>query len=465
MHFSFQRLLLIAGCLLAACNKLVETPPPAAVVGASKVYADDRGAETAMEGIYLAMMNNMRGPFNGNFSVLPALSSDEIRCNLPPTPLNAAEDSFYLNRLTAGNIFNASQYTGCYRLIYDVNSLLDGLSGLNGLTAEKDSELRGEAELIRAFIYFYLVNLYGDVPLVVSTLYTATAVQPRAGAAAVYQQVVDDLEDAQRRLPVAYVGDGRTRPCRAVATALLARVWLYRGEWGLAAAAAGQVIGDGRYRLEPDLGRVFLNGSQEAIWQLMPVYEKEQPDGGSVRVATAEGGLLQPKTNSAAPMYVLQDSLVSSFEAGDLREGAWTEKLVLRGREFVYPSKYRQTVWTDVNPEYETVLRLAEMYLIRAEARARMGDAAGAAADLDVVRERAGLRVVGAGDDVVGAVLKERRIELFSEWGHRWMDLKRTGLAGVELGGKAGWKATDTLYPIPASELLANPYLTQNGGY
>ena len=455
-------ILILIGVLLTSCNKLVETSPPTARVDASTVYGSDSNAETAMEGVYLTMMNNPRGPFNGNWSVLPALSADDIKFAQSPAP---AEDSFYLNRLTAGNILNGPQYTGCYRLIYAVNSILDGLSGPNGISPQKNAELRGEAKFLRAFIYFYLVDLYGDVPLVVSTLYSATAVQPRAPADAVWQQLIADLQDAQRLLPVAYPGDDRTRPDQAVATALLARVYLYRGQWAQAADAAGQLIGDGRYRLEQDMSRVFLNGSQEAIWQLKPVYSQPQREGGPVRVATAEGTLFQPKKDSTAPGYVLTDSLVRSFEAGDMRVVSWTKKLVLRGKTYIYPSKYRQTVWTGVNQEYGTVIRLAEMYLIRAEATARAGDMTGAAADLNLVRQRAGLGPVDAGADLLDAIMRERRAELFSEWGHRWMDLKRTDKADLALGGKAGWKATDVLYPIPASELLANPNLTQNNGY
>ncbi|WP_431211756.1 RagB/SusD family nutrient uptake outer membrane protein [Puia sp. P3] len=194
-------------------------------------------------------------------------------------------------------------------------------------------------------------------------------------------------------------------------------------------------------------------------------HSQPQPDGAAVRLATAEGALFQPKRDSTAPVYAIQDSLFRSFEPGDTRVAAWTKRLVLRGKTYIYPWKYRQTVWTNANPEYETVMRMAEMYLIRAEARARVGDAAGAAADLNLVRQRAGLGPVDPNIGIIDAVMHERRVEFFSEWGHRWMDLKRTGMADGVLGGKAGWKATDALYPIPASELLANPNLTQNNGY
>ena len=466
MSFTFRSLFLWTACSLSlsSCNKLVETSPPSYAIDAATVFANDGNAERAMQGIYIQIMDNARGSYNGNIPVYTGLSGDELEPALPP--LNIDEDSFYMNQLTAGNRLNENQYTGSYRIIYSINSLLDGLAGPNRLSVTKNTELTGEAKLVRAFIYFYLVNLYGDVPLITSTLYTTTALQPRAPAADVYQQVISDLQDAQRSLPAAYITNDRTRPNQAVALALLARVWLYRGEWVSAASAAGQVITDTRYQLEPDLGKVFLNGSREAIWQWQPVYDRQQPTSVPVQMATAEGGLFLPKNDSAVPAYKMQDGLLNSLEPGDQRAGVWIKKVVINGSEYVYPSKYRQAVWTDVDPEYEMVLRLGELYLVRAEARVQMGDRTGAVADLNAVRQRAGLAAVAVNEnDLVDAIMRERRVELMAEWGHRWLDLKRTGLANGVLEGKVGWKATDTLYPIPTSERLANPHLTQNAGY
>ena len=135
---------------------------------------------------------------------------------------------------------------------------------------------------------------------------------------------------------------------------------------------------------------------------------------------------------------------------------------------YYYPYKYKLTALSLVDTEYNMVIRLAEVYLIRAEARAEQGNIAGAQADLDTVRARAGLPPTAAGDvpGLLGAIGHERQVELVAEWGHRWLDLKRTGLAGAVLGSeKPGWVATDTLYPIPAGELTANPALSQNPGY
>ena len=114
------------------------------------------------------------------------------------------------------------------------------------------------------------------------------------------------------------------------------------------------------------------------------------------------------------------------------------------------------------------VLRLAEQYLVRAEARVHLNDLDGALVDVNKIRNRAGLGVAsGASNELVlDLIYKERRRELFAEWGHRWFDLKRTGKADAVLSViKPGWQPTDVLFPIPQSELQNNPNMTQNPGY
>ena len=119
------------------------------------------------------------------------------------------------------------------------------------------------------------------------------------------------------------------------------------------------------------------------------------------------------------------------------------------------------------------VFRLGEQYLIRAEARAQQNNLAGAISDIDMIRSRAGLPLINDTepginkDNLLLAIEHERQIELFSEWGHRWLDLKRTGRAGAVLGPiKADWSSDDELYPIPQSERDKNPFLgEQNPGY
>lgn len=115
------------------------------------------------------------------------------------------------------------------------------------------------------------------------------------------------------------------------------------------------------------------------------------------------------------------------------------------------------------------VLRLSEQFLVRSEARAMQGDLIGAKEDLNKIRKRAGLPDTQAEtqSEILDAVLEERRHELFTEYGHRFFDLKRNGKLNTSLGNiKAGWNATDQFFPIPEAEINANPNLKpQNAGY
>ena len=443
-----------------SCQKLLSTPASQNEPPTQAVFNSDADAGSAFTGLYIQMMNNNGGLFNGDISLYAGLSSDELGC----TNAYLLQDSFYHNDLIASQPQCENLYTTAYYLLYVVNSALQGISASTGMSDSVKAQLQGEAEFNRALLYFYLVNLYGGVPLALSPDYTQTGFLPRSTVAQVYTQIDSDLVDAQQKLTSRYITtasapNDRTRPNQAAATALLARVWLYQQQWAAAEAAATAVINDGRYQLEPNLDQVFLSTSREAIWQLQPVYDSS---------ATADAGFFIPAYSFLPPTYVLTPMLLASYEPGDQRLVYWTAADTLRGHVYVYPYKYRQTAYQVANPEYEMVLRLAETYLIRAEARAEQGNLAGATADLNVVRNRAGLPNTTAVSQMslLTAIQHERQIELATEWGHRWLDLKRTGNAGTVLAGKpTGWDPTDALYPLPAQDLLSNPSLVQNPGY
>lgn len=140
----------------------------------------------------------------------------------------------------------------------------------------------------------------------------------------------------------------------------------------------------------------------------------------------------------------------------------------LRRFYFLAPRKYKNSyVATPV--ERSTVLRLAELYLIRAEAKLKLNDITGAQQDINVIRNRALLSSTTLTDPTQLAPLisLERERELFGEFGHRWFDLKRSGTIDQVLGATAGkiWSSTDSLFPIPDTAIRSNPFLTQNSGY
>jgi hypothetical protein len=245
---------------------------------------------------------------------------------------------------------------------------------------------------------------------------------------------------------------------------LLARVYLYTGKFSEAEAEASALIDNSSmYQLTNDVAAVFLKNSTEAIWQLRPLVTGNE---GATNEAIYFGQYYQF-------LNVLNPAIVSDFESGDARLLSWVGSFDTGSGLIYYPTKYKQTSSFAPLKEYSMVLRLAEQYLIRAEARAKLGDISGAVADLDIIRKRAQIPLIQDTNptinqaEVLLAVEHERFRELFTEWGHRWMDLRRTGRASAVLAPKkAGFSSSDELYPIPQSELDKNPRLgSQNPGY
>jgi hypothetical protein len=147
----------------------------------------------------------------------------------------------------------------------------------------------------------------------------------------------------------------------------------------------------------------------------------------------------------------------------------WVGSVTQGTNKWYFPRKYKEKSNTNSSVEYSIVFRLAEMYLIRAEARAKEGNLSGAKDDLNKIRNTAGLGNTNAStsNEINNAILAERKFELFTEYGQRFFDLKRTGTLDLHLASaKPGWNTTDNLLPLPANELIANPNLRpQNPGY
>ena len=331
------------------------------------------------------------------------------------------------------------------------------MAGSTGVAAPIQHQYLGEARLVRAFCYFYLTQLFGDVPLALTTDYRLNAVLPRAPQEKVYEQIIQDLQEAERLLQAAPAPD-RSRPNRDVATALLARVHLYRGAWAAAVASATSVLEKEHYQLAGHPDQVFVANSSEVLWQLYPVLPG---------MNSAEGYAFIPAAPATRPTYAITSSLYAAFAPGDKRQEAWLGSTTVGGEVYFYPAKYKIKASAD-KLEYNVVLRLAELYLIRAEARLHLQQLDAATEDLTHIRERAGLGPVAVTDaaTLLRAIEQERQVELFAEWGHRWLDLKRWGQADSVLGAaKPGWAPGKALFPIPFLELRYNPFLHQNPGY
>lgn len=467
LYTTMTGLLLIAASF-TSCKKLIEIPNPASAITQEVQFADSLTTLSAVTGIY-ALNSNGNGFAYSNvvFTALPALSADEL------TYINTASDyqQFYNYSLNPVNSGAAMLWGNIYQSIYQVNSVLGGVTNNNRLPASFQQQITGEMKVVRALYYFSLVNFFGDVPLVTTTDYSTTAHLPRSPVAAVYSHIMTDLADARKKLTATYPSAGHVRPNLYTAIALQAKVNLYRGNWQGAYNEADSVIRSGGFSLVPaaNIGKVFLHGSTEAIWQI--------PGAQAFSNGVPDAVAFVPGSANSFPNYLITPFLLNAFETGDQRLTNWTgSKVRVVGgvnQTQYYPYKYKNRLSTVAPAEDQMVLRLAEMYLIRAEAAAHLGGGGNleqALTDVNTIRLRAGLPAstadVTSQAAVLNAVMKERQTELFCEWANRWYDLKRTGTAAAVLGAeKTGYTDNAALYPVPQAQRDLNKLLTQNPGY
>jgi hypothetical protein len=483
-----------------ACKKLAETPVPPDQIAENIVYTNDATAISALTSLYSAMNAS---PFQktstsiGSVSLNTGLAADEFGVTSSFLTSSFIFPKFMQNDLaqvSATPAAGGEHWAPFYNFVFRCNAAIEGLSSskADGLTAKVRQQLIGEVKFIRAFCYFYLVNEFGDVPLALSTDPQVNTMLPRVSQKEVYDQMIADLLDAEEKLSSDFLdasllktSSERVRPTKWAATAMLARVYLYTGEYSNAEQKATSVISNiGLFQLLPDLNKVFLKNSGEAIWQIQPTETNLNTREGQTFVIPATGPVAG---TNGTPVY-LSKQLLNSFETNDKRKiyGNWVDTTIykvssspLKYDTIPYPYKYKIAASTGVNSingltEYFMVLRLAEQYLIRAEARAQLEDNNGAKADLNAIRNRAGLTNTTAGDktSLLAVILHERQVELFSEWGHRWFDLKRTGnidavmsvVTPLKANG-APWRSFQQFFPVPLKDLEASPNLTQTLGY
>ncbi|MBO9572850.1 MAG: RagB/SusD family nutrient uptake outer membrane protein [Chitinophagaceae bacterium] len=493
----FTTLLLLVFVAFSGCEKLVDIPPPINTISDEAAYSTDVSAAAVLTGIYAIMskpttasidLSSVVGQWTGlnSIPVLAGLSADELYLSVVG---GFNQRLFFSNSLASSISDGGKSWNPLYNLVYRCNAAIEGLNASHTLSESVKQQLLGEARFLRAYYYFYLVNLFGPVPLATTTDYEQNSMLSRSAVTDVYKQMVDDLQQAQIDLSDQFLNGSvngptteRTRPNKWAAAALLARVYLYMGDYANAATQAGLVLDNSTlFELLP-VNEVFLKNSREAIWQLQPTTSFWNTEEAKLFILSPTAGF-----NAEMNPYYLNPRLVNTPEAGDARfiPGNWIDTVTIEGQLYSYAYKYKVNAinmditsgtGTQLMTEYLMMMRLSEVYLIRAEARVQQGDLSGAIADLDKVRQRAGLPLIANTDpginqsDLLDAILHERRVELFTEGGHRWFDLKRTGkvneVMSVETPLKGGaWNSRETLYPLTRDELQKAPRLEQNPGY
>lgn len=362
-------------------------------------------------------------------------------------------EEIYRKEMLVNNDVAENTWEEAYETINITNNVLANLEVVD--EAEVD-RVEGEARFLRGVLYLELVRAYapawndGDpasslgVPLVLEPTSTVTeeSYVERASVSAVYTQILEDLQAAQALLPATNGFFAN----QAAAQAMLSRVYLMQQNYPAAAAMADSVISSALYRLNDNYADAFNNESNTA------------EDIFAVQVTSQDGindmntFFASPENTGRGDIYIEEDHLIL-YEPTDARLAFFYEDLDLGG--------FRTGKW-DNQFANVNIIRLAEMYLTRAEANFRAGTAVGATplADINVIRNRAGLDPVAS--VTLEDILLERRLELAFE-GHYIHDLKRT----ERPVGDLPFDSPRLVYPIPQREMDANPGLQgqQNEGY
>jgi tetratricopeptide (TPR) repeat protein len=449
----------VAALTAAACDDPFN-PTPQQEIALEEALDSPEEVGVAVNAMYDALQT-CDGGYCRNVLMYP----DAYAGNLDVTGTYVSDREVGRHAITAENDALPGIWGAAYEGINRANNVVASLPLLEDqFDADEYAALEGEARFVRALNYFTLVKFFGGVPLITEPRWVVDQESnvPRATAGQIWQQVEADLSAAVGLLPSGPGARGDGRANMEAAQALLARAHLYQGKWQQAYDLADAVIEGAEFSLVDSYAGAFENEqTSEAIFEIPFTVT----DAGSIAfwmAPTALGGRWGFGPNA---------DFVDTFEEDDERlQIAYQPDPDDEGED--YGAKYTDVATT---ADDVPVIRLAEVYLIRAEAAARLGSVEQALADVDVIRGRAGLDPVQADADANGtvsvnealeAVLMERRHELFYE-GHWFFDLKRFAdvpSAGATLA-ELGLTGFRLLFPVPQQEIEANTELEQNPGY
>ncbi|OYU94652.1 MAG: RagB/SusD family nutrient uptake outer membrane protein [Bacteroidetes bacterium B1(2017)] len=459
---------------LGACKKDFLNKKPISEVTEGNFFKTGADAESAI----IACYNN----FQSEYYVFDYyINNDVVSDNCyagGDNPNNFQLDEFTTTALN-GNVSRDWNYL--YDAIGRCNAVLDNVGTITSLdlTEQRKQEILGEAAFIRAFHYFQLVNLYGDVPLIIKKVNStdpSVIYQPRSSVDAVYASLIADLKFAADRLPVQHP-QGKQRVTKGACNAMLARAYAQKPspDWQLALQYAEEVTSSASYQLLTDYDFLWdgkHENSSESIFEIQFINSGEQANWGPML-------WLPPSMNPTSwkKFNMPSNNLVAAFKAaGDtvrlkssiLFEGA------LPWKDSHYPNDtlpfpYKQRTASAGRSDNNILIRLADIILLQAEAKNELGNTSGAKDDLNLIRTRAKLGNTTASTqaEVKEAIANERRLELAFE-GQRWFDLKRSGNALTvmnNLGLNYSVTSKGLLFPIPQVEMDRNPKLIQNPGY
>lgn len=455
---------IIAIALFTSCKKSELFEEPLNAISEATAYSTPERIDKAATGMYSALQNP-------NWTSGRHLIYTDIR-GLDANPSPFFGQIAFFDKLRADDGTVSAAWTAAYNIIYATNLFVKNFTAVQDkVTPAKSSQYLGEASFIRAYNYFYLVNLWskpytdGDptknlgVPLILEAAadpFASSNYIARASVKEVYDQIEKDLLDAEAKLPLNYPGDAYSTVARATkgaARGMLMRLYLYEGAWAKAVSYADLIINSALYKLNATPEITFRNFTTgESIFSV--AFSGSNNPGRNNALAAHYSPGIRSDISVSTAYLALMDTTV------DLRY----KNMVIKNNNLFWTTKYVGLA------DWCSVLRYAEVLLVKAEALARLGtgvDAVALGLLNDVrTRSRASRMTPATKQELIEAILKERRIELAFE-GQSYFDFQRNML---DLPAHATVTAQPynsgyRLLPIPQREMNIMPALTQNTGY
>jgi len=428
---------------ITSCKKFLEETPNNALPTETAI-TDAGTARAAIIGAY----DRLQEYYAASYPTLGTITTDNVVFNGTLSQYLQLDQ----NAIPTDNVITVAAYQGIYRAINSANSVIAYVPAVNDPTlsnAEKDRIL-GEAYFIRALSYFDLARGWGGVQIQLEPTTSLDGLKgiKRSTLDQTYDQVLADLVRAEALLPED--ATTRNRAQKSTVFALRARLHLYREQWADAENYATQVINNPKFALVKPYNAFFTAPFQstESVLEL----------AFSPNDRNTFWNLWYP--SSAGGQYTLKPSEALVNKLNDPLVGGSRKSLIAGTGNAVYGVLYN-TAGTSTDPAY--LIRISELYLIRAEARAHLGKLTEAATDLNTIRLRAEVPPTQASTQaaLLLAIEAENAVEFAFE-AHRWFDLTRTGRAEAVLGlsNRNFW-----LFPLPLSDVQSDPDLTQNPGY
>ncbi len=439
---------LFVGAIMAfmtSCDNQLDIKPTASI-DESEALANSQAVEVTLIGAYDALSSG--NLYGGAIQYSGDLLGDESEVRFAGTFVTL--DELWRKTFTTTNTQTQATWLSGYNTINIANNVL---SALDKVDADRKNGVEGEARFIRGLVYFDLVRLWakawgdGDpntnlgVPLVTTPTrgITDADYRPRATVAAIYAQVIEDLTKAESLL-----GNPSNTgfASKSAAQAILARVYLQQGKYAEARDAANRVIAGSQFSLTESFDEVFSDetNDSEIIFRIIV---SEQDGGNSMNTYYA------PADYAGRGDIRVQTKHLNLYSGADSRG-----TFFVRASGNNYTAKYLEQ-YGDV-----IVVRLAEMYLVRAETNLRLGTSTGATPlnDVNMIRNRAGANPLATVS--INDVLAERKLELAFE-GQQIHDAKRI----KKNVGTLPFSDNKLVIPIPQREIDTNKSLIQNPGY